>query len=127
MHLVMFDIDGTLTGSFEYDKECFLSALLDVLETEEIDSDWSNYSHVSSTGIAMEAIERHTGRRASDEEIRKIESHLMFHLSQRFKERRDEFLVITSLELVIYYIGSKKTEPCICMIITLMLTPFSIH
>lgn len=101
MHLVMFDIDGTLTASFEYDKECFVSAIRDVLDTEDVDSDWSNYRHVSSTGITMEAIERHTGKAASEEDIKKVESSLMLHLEQRYKECRDDFVEVPGAKLML--------------------------
>ncbi len=94
MHLVMFDIDGTLTASFEFDKECFVSALMDVLNTDDIDSDWSTYQYVSSTGITTEAFQRHTGRNATEGELRKVEARLMFHLSERFRNSKSDFIEV---------------------------------
>ncbi len=101
MHLVMFDIDGTLTSSFEYDRECFVSAIRDAIGTEDVDSDWSNYRHVSSTGITMEAIERHTGKTGSEEEMKRVESRLMFHLEQRYKECREDFIEVPGAKLML--------------------------
>lgn len=107
MHHLMFDIDGTLTLSFEYDKECFVAALQDVLDTDEIDSDWSTYTYVSSTGITMEAIKRQTGRSASQDEINAVESRLMFHLLERFNTHRHDFIEVPGAALLLTELQSK--------------------
>ncbi len=46
----MFDIDGTLVQSFEFDEQCYLDAVYQVLGTT-IDMQWNNYKHVTDTGI----------------------------------------------------------------------------
>ena len=46
----MFDIDGTLIESYDFDSECFTEAVKDVTGYN-IDSDWSRYKHVTDTGI----------------------------------------------------------------------------
>ncbi len=107
MHLVMFDIDGTLTASYEFDKECFVSALSDVLNTDNIDSDWSTYKYVSSSGITMEAFTRHTGREVTDKELREVESRLMFHLTERFKGNRSDFIEIPGAKYLIEELESR--------------------
>ena len=108
MHLVMFDIDGTLTASYEFDKECFVSALMDVLNTDDINSDWATYQHVSSTGITMEAFNRHTGKNASEDDLRKVESRLMFHLSERFRDRKSDFIEVPGAKYVINELRSRN-------------------
>src|SRR5690348_7422388 len=50
MHLVMFDIDGTLVDSTGFDTELYVEAVRSVLNVE-IDSDWNKYDHVSDSGI----------------------------------------------------------------------------
>jgi len=50
MHLVMFDIDGTLVQSYDFDTQCFAQAVESVLGTR-IDTDWSNYTDVTDSGI----------------------------------------------------------------------------
>ena len=50
MHLVMFDIDGTLVDSTGFDTELYVEAVRSVLNVE-IDSDWNKYEHVSDSGI----------------------------------------------------------------------------
>jgi len=55
MHLVMFDIDGTLVDSAGFDTELYVEAVRSVLDVE-IDSDWNRYEHVSDSGILEEVI-----------------------------------------------------------------------
>ncbi len=50
MHLVMFDIDGTLVESYDFDSICFVDAVHDVLGVR-INSDWTRYQHVTDSGI----------------------------------------------------------------------------
>ena len=46
----MFDIDGTLIESYDFDTECFVEAVKQVTGYE-IDTNWSRYKHVTDTGI----------------------------------------------------------------------------
>ena len=54
--LVMFDIDGTLIDSREYDASLFKQAIKEVLDIE-IGDNWSSYRHVTGGGILEEIIE----------------------------------------------------------------------
>jgi beta-phosphoglucomutase-like phosphatase (HAD superfamily) len=51
MHLVMFDIDGTLTLSNDLDDTAFLNALDEVFNIREFSTDWATYPHVTDAGI----------------------------------------------------------------------------
>ena len=55
MHLVMFDIDGTLVDSAGFDTQLYVEAVRSVLSLE-INSDWSSYEHVSDSGILAEVL-----------------------------------------------------------------------
>jgi beta-phosphoglucomutase-like phosphatase (HAD superfamily) len=57
MHLVMFDIDGTLVDSAGFDSELYAEAVRSVLDIE-IDRDWNRYEHVSDSGILDEVLRR---------------------------------------------------------------------
>nr|WP_251041216.1 MULTISPECIES: HAD hydrolase-like protein [unclassified Halomonas] len=52
----MFDIDGTLVESYDFDTECFQAAVEDVLGVT-VDPDWSRYKHVTDSGILAELID----------------------------------------------------------------------
>ena len=69
MHLVMFDIDGTLTETMKVDEECFVRSLAEVYGFTGIDSDWSNYKHATDAGIFHEIYLARVGRPPSVDEV----------------------------------------------------------
>ncbi|MEE8397594.1 MAG: HAD family hydrolase [Desulfobacterales bacterium] len=69
MNLVMFDIDGTLTATTDIDEGCYVQAVEAVLNIDNIDTDLTHYTHVTDEGIAVEIIERHRGRKATEKEL----------------------------------------------------------
>lgn len=50
MHHVMFDIDGTLIESYDFDSECFAEAV-NAVTGVEIDTHWARYENVTDVGI----------------------------------------------------------------------------
>src|SRR2546425_12228616 len=58
MHLVMFDIDGTLTETLKVDEECFVRSFKDVFGFADLDTDWSHYPRTTDSGIFHE-VSRH--------------------------------------------------------------------
>ena len=55
---LMFDIDGTLVESYEFDEQHFLDAIESVTGIRP-KSDWHTYPYVSDKGILMTFIERY--------------------------------------------------------------------
>lgn len=51
----MFDIDGTLVKSYNFDSGCYQSAVFDVLGVK-VNLDWEQYQHVTDAGILSEII-----------------------------------------------------------------------
>src|ERR1700731_3687362 len=76
MHLVVFDIDGTLTDTNLVDAECYWRVVSEVLRLSEERPDWSDFHHVTDVGIAAELCVRHLGRQLSSPEIEAIGSRL---------------------------------------------------
>jgi hypothetical protein len=67
MHLVMFDIDGTLVDSDEFDGELYVAAV----EAETgvvVHRDWDRYEHVSDSGILAQVL-REARRDAECDEL----------------------------------------------------------
>lgn len=58
MQHLMFDIDGTLIESYDFDEQCFVQAVLDVTG-KTINTNWSDYRYVSDRGILMQFIQQH--------------------------------------------------------------------
>ncbi len=57
MHLVVFDVDGTLVESEDFDGTLYARAIRNVLKID-VDEDWSGYRHVTDSGILNEVLER---------------------------------------------------------------------
>lgn len=55
MHLVMFDVDGTLVDSAGFDADLYAAAVQAVLGLT-IDRNWDRYEHVSDRGILAELL-----------------------------------------------------------------------
>ena len=58
MYLVMFDVDGTLTRSYQYDQQCYAETLHQ-LTGLTVDTNWQNYPHVSDSSVTQTVIKRH--------------------------------------------------------------------
>jgi beta-phosphoglucomutase-like phosphatase (HAD superfamily) len=86
MHLVMFDIDGTLVQSYDFDSECYQLAILDVLGIK-IDADWTQYQNVTDSGILSEIIEKQSLQDdhqiffddVKKQFIRRVKNHIASH------------------------------------------------
>jgi len=66
MHLVSFDIDGTLVASADFDGALYAEAVRDVIG-EDIDTDWSRYENVTDSGILEEILSKHS---SADQRLR---------------------------------------------------------
>jgi phosphoglycolate phosphatase-like HAD superfamily hydrolase len=76
MHLVVFDIDGTLTDTNVVDGECYWQAVCEVLEIFGEQPDWSRFRNVTDAGIAAELCVRHRNREVNGKEIEAIGARL---------------------------------------------------
>jgi phosphoglycolate phosphatase-like HAD superfamily hydrolase len=83
MHLVMFDIDGTLTQSNDVDADCFAEAIEEVLKLPPIDRDWSRYRQVTDSGITAEIIETRFERQPLNGELETIRRRFIERLEVR--------------------------------------------
>jgi len=91
MNLVMLDIDGTLTQSYEYDREIFGFSIAEVLGCPPVDADLNGYVDKTSTGVTLEAIRRLTGRSPKAEEIEEVKRRVLRHLERMYRESPGTF------------------------------------
>jgi phosphoglycolate phosphatase-like HAD superfamily hydrolase len=91
MNLVMLDIDGTLTQSYEYDREIFGLAIAEVIGCQPIDADLNNYKDKTSLGVTQEAILRATGRNSTQNEIQEVKHRVLLRLEKKFHESPNIF------------------------------------
>jgi beta-phosphoglucomutase-like phosphatase (HAD superfamily) len=76
MHLVVFDIDGTLTDTNLVDGKCYWRVIREVLRLSGEQPEWSNFHHVTDIGIAEELSVRHHRRPLSSLDIEAMGSYL---------------------------------------------------
>src|SRR5207253_4224519 len=77
MHLVMFDIDGTLTETMKVDEECFVRSFKDVFGFVDIDADWSHYPHTTDSGIFCDVFTARIGRSPTAQEVSQFRQHFI--------------------------------------------------
>lgn len=85
MKYVIFDIDGTLTQSTNFDASCFKNAVLEHADVV-FKEDWGEYEHVTDSGILSEIIRTHglirheieLTKSIKNTFIRNIETHLSY-------------------------------------------------
>src|SRR5438876_8127865 len=81
MHLVMFDIDGTLTATMRIDEECFVRSFKDVFGFADIDTDWSHYPRTTDSGIFDDVFTPRIGRSPAAEEVSRFRQRFIQLLS----------------------------------------------
>ena len=89
MHLVMFDIDGTLTKSNEIDNKCFSAANQKAFNIEYVEIDWTGYKNVTDSGITIEMFERFYKRKPTQDELELLKFHFTKKLKNAFLENKD--------------------------------------
>ena len=85
MTLVMFDLDGTLSESFDLDSATFVDALEDVFGLHDVSADWATYPHVTDSGILAEVFRRRLGRAPAGEETARMQARYSALLAERVK------------------------------------------
>ncbi|WP_422361069.1 HAD family hydrolase [Reichenbachiella sp.] len=98
MNLVIFDIDGTVVNSVAADDECFIQTFRDLHQIDLLGSNWSDFEHVTDSGLTNEIFQSRLNRFPADEEVKNIQNYFFDLLSLRqseFKEIRgaSDFIV----------------------------------
>src|SRR5260370_27171052 len=77
MHLVMFDIDGTLTETMKVDEEYFVRLFKDVFGFADIDTDWSHYPRTTDSGIFHDVFTSRIGRPPTAQDVSRFRQHFI--------------------------------------------------
>ncbi len=94
MNLVMLDIDGTLTQSYDYDREIFGVAIAEVLGSPPVNADLNGYVDKTSLGVTVEAIERITGKIPETKKIEEVKARVLQYFEKMYRESPENFCEI---------------------------------
>jgi phosphoglycolate phosphatase-like HAD superfamily hydrolase len=94
MHLVVFDIDGTLTRTDSIDEVCYVAAVAEVLSIQYMDTDWMNYPHVTDSAILRQVVQLSLGRYVLLEEMDRVCQCFRQKLEDAFRQQPDSCLPV---------------------------------
>ncbi len=80
--LVVFDLDGTLTLTGNFDGELFAQSITEVLGIKDLNTDWTTYRNVTDIGVIAELIERH----GLEQTVQSVQDHFLALLQSRLAE-----------------------------------------
>jgi len=106
MNLVMLDIDGTLTQSYEYDQEIFGLAIAEVLSCPPVDTDLNGYINKTSSGVTREAIRRISGKIPTPEEMEDVKTNVLWRLERMYQESPEKFNEVPGAQRFLERLGS---------------------
>jgi phosphoglycolate phosphatase-like HAD superfamily hydrolase len=84
-NLALFDIDGTLLESNEFDIECFVDAVKQVLGLDRINEDWSQYNNITDVGILSEIYQSNFGKEIVTEILEEVEKRFTQTIRNKFQ------------------------------------------
>jgi phosphoglycolate phosphatase-like HAD superfamily hydrolase len=105
MNLIMLDIDGTLTQSYDYDREVFGEAIGEVLGCPPVDADLNGYVNKTSLGVTEEAIQRLTGRIPNPGEIEAVKRGVLQRLQGLYAATPGIFSQVPGAALLLERLG----------------------
>jgi len=83
--LALFDVDGTLIESMEFDADCYAEAVRRVLKIESVDTDWSHYRDVTDAGILAEIHRMNFNREIGPTQARKVKESFVRTIKARLR------------------------------------------
>jgi len=80
--LLVFDLDGTLTLTGNFDGELFAHSITEVLGIKGLNTDWTTYRNVTDIGVIAELIERH----GLEQTVQSVQDHFLALLQSKLAE-----------------------------------------
>jgi phosphoglycolate phosphatase-like HAD superfamily hydrolase len=77
MKLVMFDMDGTLTGDFAIAENCYVLAIEQALALPGVKTEWETYTHTTASFCLEEIVRRARGTPPTAAESRAVQARMI--------------------------------------------------
>lgn len=94
MHLIMFDIDGTLVDSYAYDTALYKASIKAVLDIDCPD-DWEGISHMTDTGILAEVYTKAKNKDLSQKDHDLVRDHFIDSILDTLGDNPDQCQAIS--------------------------------
>lgn len=94
MHLVIFDIDGTLTQTTYVDDLCFVQAFVDELGITDFNADWSRYPTVCDSGITQHLFQERFQRNPRFDETLRLQRRFVALLEEAYQREPQHFSAV---------------------------------
>lgn len=85
-NLIVFDIDGTLTNTFQTDTIFFEKAITDAVPSIKLIRDWHSYTYSTDSGFLLEIFHENLARKPFAQEIQAIKNVFLSYLDQAFRD-----------------------------------------
>ncbi len=105
---MMFDVDGTLVRSNEYDAECYVNAVSTTLGISVVDTVWENYEHVSDSGVLDELVRRNYDRPPTEIELFQVKASFLMELDRAFDRKPH---LARPIDGAISFLARVRTKP----------------
>ncbi|KXI22044.1 HAD family hydrolase [Photobacterium sanguinicancri] len=106
MNLFLLDVDGTLVNSSALDQHCLTQAIEDVLGIK-VDPDWSQYQHVTDSGVLDEVIKKHSITESRFLVHRKVEARYLALMREEMAEHPHAQYEISGAKDFIHHLAQR--------------------
>lgn len=94
MKLAIFDIDETLTSTYNVDSQCFVKAFADEFQFKEINTNWASYGHTTDSGITLQIFQEYLGRIPEASELSRFQDRFVELLQEQYTANPALFLEV---------------------------------
>lgn len=106
MRLVIFDIDGTLSDTYQVDGDCYVRALKEKFDITLTDQDWDQFETVTDAGVLREIFQVRFGRFPEPVEVRAFIDRFVALLQQSCEDAPDRFQEIRGASNLLQRLGT---------------------
>lgn len=86
MHLIIFDVDGTLTDTNNIDSQAFTKAVTEYLQPKDLNTNWQTYRYSTDQGMLLEIFQTHLNRDPTTQEIKIIHDLFIQYLTELLQQ-----------------------------------------
>lgn len=115
MHLIIFDLDGTLVHSDRRDSNYFAQAYEAIYQKPFPTIDWTKYPHVTDTSIFQSVVAQHFERTPTPDEIAVFQQHYIGLLEAGRRQMPEHFKTIPGAPAIMAHLHAAPDQYRTCL------------